>query len=106
MAGGSCDLLIFDMLIGQTVGRFIWLNPIAMCIVNCIRAEVVECSGLKPCWYGARRIHLLMVGRVRVSRNFAVGQRSEMGRYEDPWEVFLPGFGIRMINDDFHIAGI
>ena len=28
-----------------------------------------------------------------------------MGRYEDPWEVSLPGFGIGMLNDDFYIAG-
>ena len=27
-------------------------------------------------------------------------------RYEDPWEVSLPGLGIGMINEDFHIAGI
>ena len=34
------------------------------------------------------------------------GQRSEMGRYEVNWDVSLPGFGIFMINDDFHIAVI
>ena len=28
---------------------------------------------------------------------FATGQRNEMGRYEDHWEVSLPGFGIGMI---------
>ena len=47
-----------------------------------------------------------MVGRIRVSRTFATGQRSEIGQYEDIWEVSLPGLGIGMINDDFHIAGI
>ena len=87
-------------------GGFLWLNPIAMYVVNCSRAEVVECSGLKLCWSGAIRIYLLMVGRIRVSMTFAAGQRSEMGRYEDHWEVPLPGFGIGMINDDFHRAGI
>ena len=30
-----------------------------------------------PCWSGAGRIYLLMVGRIRVSRTFAAGQRSE-----------------------------
>ena len=35
-----------------------------------------------------------MVGRIRVSRNFAAEQRNEIGRYEDPWEVSLPGLGI------------
>ena len=122
MAGGRGDLLILDSsLLWQTVsnaadkstatqtvrsGCFLWLNPIAMSVVNCNRAEVVECSCLKPCWSGAGWIYLLIVGRIRDSRTFAAGQRSEIGRYEDPWEVSLPGFGIGMINEDFHIAGI
>ena len=37
-----------------------------MSIVNCSRAEVVECSGLKPCLSGAGRRYLLMVGRIIV----------------------------------------
>ena len=32
-----------------------------------------------------------MVGRIRVSMTFAAGQRSVIGRYEDPLEVSLPG---------------
>ena len=38
----------------QTVrsGGFLWLNPIAMSVVNCNRDEVVECSCLKSCWSG------------------------------------------------------
>ena len=47
-----------------------------------------------------------MVGRIRVSRIFAAGQRSDIGRNEDPWEMSLPGLGIGMINEDFHIAWI
>ena len=81
------------------------MNPMALSVVNCSRAEVVECSGLKPRWSGAGRRYVLMVGRIRVSKTFAAGQRSEMDRYEDPWEVSLPGFGIGMINNDFHIDG-
>ena len=27
-------------------------------------------------------------------------------RDEDPWDVSLPGLGIRMINEDFHLAEI
>ena len=77
-----------------------------MYVVNCSRTEVVDCSGLKPCWSGAGRIYLLMVGMITVSMTFAAGQRSEMGRYEYPLEVSLPGFDIGMINADFHIAGI
>ena len=77
-----------------------------MCVINCIIVEVVECSGLEPCWSGAGRGYLLMVGRIRVSSTFADGQRSEMDRYEDHWDVSLPGFGIGMINDDCHRAAI
>ena len=76
-----------------------------MSVVNCNRAEVDECSCLKPCWSGAGGIYLLMVGR-RVSRTFAARQRSQIGRYEDPREVYLLDLGIEMINDDFYIAGI
>ena len=47
-----------------------------------------------------------MVGRIRDSSTFAAGQRSGIGRYEVPTEESLPGFGIGMINEDFHIAGI
>ena len=77
-----------------------------MSVVNCNRAEVVECSCLKPCWSGAGWIYLLIVGRIRDSRTLAAGQRSERGRYEDPWEVSLSGLSIGIINEDFHIAGI
>ena len=48
----------------------------------------------------------IFVDRGRDSSTFAAGQRSEIGRYEVPTEVSLPGFGIGMINEDFHIAGI
>ena len=80
VAGGSCDPLIFyNRLLWQTVsnaadkstatqavrsGGFLWLNPIVTSVVNCSRAEVVECSGLKPCWFGVGRIYLLMFGRI------------------------------------------
>ena len=60
----------------------------------------------KPCWSRAGWRYLLIVGRIRDSSTFAAGQRSEIGRYEVPTEVSLPGFGIGMINEDFHIAGI
>ena len=67
---------------------------------------MVEGSGLKPCWSGTGWIYLLIMGRIRDSSTFAAGQRSETGRYEFPMEVSLPGFGIGMINENFHIAGI
>ena len=47
-----------------------------------------------------------MVGRIRVSSTYAVGQRSDIGQYEVPKEVSLPGFGIGMMNEHFHITGI
>ena len=38
--------------------------------------------------------------------DFSYWQINEIDRYEDPCVVSLPGFGIVMTNDDFHIAGI
>ena len=46
------------------------------------------------------------MGRIRDSSTFGAAQRSEIGRYEVPTEVYLSGFGIGMINEDFHIAVI
>ena len=74
----------------RTLRGFLWLNPIAMYVVNCNRAEVVECSRLKPCWSGAGRRYLLMVEKIRVSMTFAARQRSEIGvfarlRYRDEY---------------------
>ena len=59
-----------------------------MSIVNCNRAEVVECSCLKPCWSGAGRGYLLMVGRISFQR------LDREARYEALWEVSLPGLDI------------
>ena len=49
---------------------------------------------------------MLIVSRIRDSSTFVAGHRSEIGRYEVTTDVSLPGFGIGMINEDFHIAGI
>ena len=61
----------------QTVrsGGFLLLNSTVMYVVNCSRAEVVEWSGLKPCWSRAGRRYLLIVGKSRDSRTL---QRSEI----------------------------
>ena len=85
MAGGSGDLLILDSsLLWKTVsnaadkstatqtvrsGGFLWLNPIAMS-VNCNRAEVVECSCLKPCWSGAGWIYFFNRGKNQRLQDF------------------------------------
>ena len=98
VAGGRCDLLIFDSrLLWQIVsnaadkstatqivrsGGVLWLYPIAISVVICSRAEMVEWSALKPCWSGAGWRYLLIVDRIRDSSTFADAQ----------W--------------DFHIAGI
>ena len=84
VAEGGWDLLIFDNgLLWQTVsnadnksiamqtgrsGGFLWLNPTEMYVVNCSRAEVVECSRLKPCWSLAGGRYLLIPGKSRDSR--------------------------------------
>ena len=59
----------------RTIRGLLWLNPIVMFVDNCNRAEGVECFDIKPCWSGAGKIYLLMVGRIRFSMNFAAGQR-------------------------------
>ena len=40
------------------------------------------------------------------SEFYPAGQRSEIARYEVPWVASLSAFGIRMINNDFHIDDI
>ena len=49
---------------------------------------------------------MLIVDRIMDSRTFAAGQRSEIGRHEVPTKESLPGFGVGMINEDYHIARI
>ena len=53
-----------------------------MFVVNCSRAEVVECSRLKHCWTCVGSRYLLIVGKSRDSRTFAAGQSNDIGRYE------------------------
>ena len=69
VTSGSVDLEIFDIrtlwltvskaavrsTATQTVrwGGFFWLNPVAMSVVSCNSAEVVECPGRNPCWSSA-----------------------------------------------------
>ena len=60
----------------------------------------VICGSSTEDCYGLEQVgdNLLIVGRIRDSSTFAAGQRSEIGRYEVPTEVSLPGFDIGMIN--------
>ena len=54
------------------------MKPVAISLVSCSKAEVVECQDRKPCWSADGSRWLLTV--VRVSITFAAGQRSEIGR--------------------------
>ena len=45
-------------------------------------------------------------GQEQRCQDFCGWTEYEIGRLEVPWEVSLPGFGIGMINGDFHIVGI
>ena len=42
----------------------------------------------------------------RLIYSYAAGQRNKIGQYKVPTEVSMPGVGIGMISEDFHIAGI
>ena len=66
----------------QTVrcGRFLWLKPVAISLVSCSKAEVVECLGRKPCWSADGSRWSLTVGSKRASITFAVGQSIEIGQ--------------------------
>ena len=96
MVSGSVEITIFDnstlwltvsnagvrSTAKQTVrcGGFLWLKPVAISLVSCSKAEVVEFPGRKPCWSADGSRWLLTVGSKRASITFAAGQRSEIGR--------------------------
>ena len=86
----------------QTVrsGGFLWLNLIAMSVVNCNRAEVVECYCPKPCWSGVGRRYLLMVGKI-CFHDFRGWAEKRDDRYGTPWDVSLPSLGIGVINETY-----
>lgn len=49
---------------------------------------------------------LIISGRTIFSKVFAIGERSEIGRKEEPICVFLLGFGMGIIFAVFQICGI
>ena len=51
------------------------MKPVAISLVSCSKAEVVECPGRKPCWSADGSRWLLTVGSERASITFAAGQR-------------------------------
>ena len=100
----DCITAADKSMAAQTVRSrgFLWLNHVVMSVVNCSRDKVVESSYLKPSWSGAGRKYVLMVSRIRVSMTFAAGPRSEMGRYEVPWDMPLTDLSIVMNNEDLN----
>ena len=82
------------------------MNPVATSLVSCSKAEVVECPVRNPCWLEAGCKCVLTVVSMRAFITFTAGKSSEIGRFEVPREDSLPGLGIGMTIDDFHVAGI
>ena len=50
------------------------MKPVAISLVSCSKAELVECPGRKPCWSADGSRWLLTVGSKRASITFAAGQ--------------------------------
>ena len=48
-------------------GCLFWLKSVAISLVSCSKAEVVECPGRKPCWSTGGSRWLLTVGSKRAS---------------------------------------
>ena len=61
-------------------GGFLRLKPVAISLVSCSKADLVESPSRKPCWSADWTRWLLTVGSKRASIIFAAGQRSEIGR--------------------------
>ena len=60
-------------------GCFLWLKHVAISLVSCSKAEVVEYPGRKSCWSADVSRWVLTVESMRASITFAAGQRSEIG---------------------------
>ena len=52
---------------------------VAISLISCSKAEVVECPGRKSCWSADGNRWLLTVGSKRASITFAPRQRIERG---------------------------
>ena len=82
------------------------MKPVAISLVSCGNAEVVECPDHKPCLSAHGIMWVLTLGSKRAYITFAAWQRSEIGRLEVLRHDPFPGFGIGMAMDDFQINGI
>lgn len=59
-----------------------WLNPRRMLFVIVVSAVVVKWCFLNPCWCGESGISGVITVLIRCSMTFAIGLRSEIGRYD------------------------
>ena len=83
-----------------TVRRgFFLLKPSITVVERGRRAEVVEWTGRKPCWWSAGFRWVVRSGRRRRSRTLTIGERREMGRYEDAVEEGFLGLRMGMMVD-------
>ena len=82
------------------------MKPVAISLVSCRSADVVECPGQNPCCSAAGSRWMLTLVSMTASISFAAGQRSESGRYEVHKEEFFSGFGMGMTIYEFKIDGI
>jgi len=70
-----------------------------------VSSDVVEWSGLKPCWVGDRGMKGLVKARTSLSAIFEGVQRRVMGLYEAGSVGFLLGLRMVIILPFFQIAG-
>ena len=83
-----------------------WLKPWIIWFVIWCRAVVVEWRVLKPCWCFIWGRLGVMYGRRTFSKVLAIGESSDIGRYDVPTQGSLLGLGIGMILANFHIWGM
>lgn len=87
-------------------GGLFLLKPSATVVEIFKRADVVEWRGRKPCWCSAGGRCVVMMGRIKASRVFTAGHKSEIGRYDVAKLGSFPGFGSGTTSEVFQIAGI
>ena len=79
-------------------------NPPTTFWVRARRTHVANLFLRNPCWVSASGRSATNSGRIRRSRTFIAGRRSEMGLFDVSRWRSLPAFGIGMITACFHIA--
>ena len=72
----------------------LWLNPMAISVVSCRSAEVVEWPGRNLCWSVAEGQVSIDTRQDDASKFLTAGKISEMGLYDVYWDMYLSGLGI------------